>query len=143
MIARVRGQMGAHRHPVAMLGALQERPGHWGDSGGIMRKWEKGKIFWEQVCLRDPQQLGSEAEEGTRGPQRVSWRPLTSCLKIGSQMSHCALAKLQRTHTSPTRTTSETAYRTKNVLVEFLVCNWKGMEIPTSQLARSSASVSP
>lgn len=45
------------------------------------------------------------------------------------------LVKLLRIHTSPTRTTSETACITKNVLVYFLVYNLKGEEISTSRFA--------
>lgn len=51
--ARARGQIGTRRHPATTLGALQERPGGWGDSRGMVGRWEKGKkSFWDRVHHR-------------------------------------------------------------------------------------------
>lgn len=70
-----------------------------------------------------------------------TWRPPLS--RWNHRFPRRGLVKLLRIHTSPTSTTLETTCITKNVLVEFGVCNEKGVEIPTSQLAFWTVCVSP
>ena len=131
----------AHPPPSTMLEVLKEWPGHQ-ETRGSCKNIRECESFPAGI---QEQTSAMRQKKGPRDPRELL---ASSHLSVESHITapwsapQHGLVELWRIHTLPTRTTLGTICITKNVLLDFLACNFNGWKHPLAQFAFWSVFIS-